>query len=261
MGPFFVRSYPQIDKPAAMSGKLRLLTYNIHKGIGGADRRYRLERVIETLQHCQPDIALLQEVDDGVPRSRHERQVDLLAEAVGLPHRAYQQNVRLKRGHYGNAVLSRFPMSSEADIDLTIPLKKRRRALVVRCRVPVGGHLRSLLVVNVHLGLSSMERQLQLRRLLKRHPLAHAAWRLPIVIGGDYNDVFGNLGKRVMFSQGFSSVGQKIRTFPAVLPVSSLDRIFYRGSLQLRHAFASRSQLARQASDHLPLVADFDFIS
>ena len=59
----------------------------------------------------------------------------------------------------------------------------------------------------------------------------------------------------------FSSVGQKIRTFPAVLPVRSLDRIFYRGPLELQHAFASRSKLARQASDHLPLVADFEFVS
>jgi len=253
--------YLLLEKPVAMSGKLRLVTYNIHKGIGGADRRYRLERVVEVLQKCQPDIALLQEVDDGVPRSHRDRQVDLLAEATGLPHRAYQRNVRLKQGHYGNAVLSRFPLSSEANIDLTIPLKKRRRALVVHCRVPVGGHRRSLLLINVHLGLSSMERQLQLRRLLKSHPLANAAWRLPMVIGGDYNDVFGNLGKRVMLSKGFSSVGQKIRTFPAMLPVSSLDRIFYRGPLQLDHAFASRSQIARQASDHLPLVADLKITS
>lgn len=242
-----------------MSRNLRLVTYNIHKGIGGVDRRYRLERVMETLRHCQPVVALLQEVDDGVPRSHHHRQVDLLAEALELPHVAYQRNVSLSHGHYGNAVLSRYPLTSAEDVDLTIPLKKRRRALVVRCRVPVGGHKRSLLLVNVHLGLSSIERQLQLRKLLQRHPLAQTSRRLPIAIGGDYNDVFGNLGRRVMFPQGFSSVGKKIRTFPAVLPVRSLDRIFYRGCLKLRHAFASRSRLARQASDHLPLVADFTF--
>ena len=242
-----------------MSGNLRLVTYNIHKGIGGVDRRYRLERVIETLRHCQPDVALLQEVDDGVPRSKHDRQVDLVAEAVELPHVAYQRNVSLSLGHYGNAVISRYPLTYAEDVDLTIPLKKRRRALVVRCRVPTGGYSRSVILVNVHLGLSSIERQLQLRRLLQRHPLAQASRRLPIAIGGDYNDVFGNLGRRVMFPQGFASAGKTIRTFPAVLPVRPLDRIFYRGSLELLHAFASRSRQARQASDHLPLVADFTF--
>ena len=55
--------------------QFRLVTYNIHKGIGGVDRLYRPERIVETLAHYQPDIVLLQEVDDGVPRSRHHRQV------------------------------------------------------------------------------------------------------------------------------------------------------------------------------------------
>ena len=63
--------------------RFRLLTYNIHKGIGGIDRRYRPERVVEAIAHCQPDIVLLQEVDDGVPRSSHHRQVDLLGDALG----------------------------------------------------------------------------------------------------------------------------------------------------------------------------------
>jgi endonuclease/exonuclease/phosphatase family metal-dependent hydrolase len=62
-----------------------------------------------------------------------------------------------------------------------------------------------------------------------------------------------------MFPHGFACVGQRIRTFPAVLPVRPLDRIFYRGALELRHAFASHNRVARQASDHLPLVADFTF--
>ena len=67
--------------------RFRLLTYNIHKGIGGVDRRYRPERIVETIGHYEPDIVFLQEVDDGVPRSRRDRQVDLLAEALELPHR------------------------------------------------------------------------------------------------------------------------------------------------------------------------------
>ncbi len=60
---------------------------------------------------------------------------------------------------------------------------------------------------------------------------------------------------------GFTSVGERIRTYPAALPARPLDRIFYRGDLSGAHAFASRSKLARQASDHLPLVADFQLIS
>ncbi len=50
--------------------QFRILTYNIHKGIGGVDRRYRLDRTIAAIRHVVPDIIMLQEVDEGVPRSR-----------------------------------------------------------------------------------------------------------------------------------------------------------------------------------------------
>ena len=241
-----------------MPARLRVVTYNIHKGIGGVDRRYRLQRVVDVLADLQPDIALLQEVDDGVPRSHKDRQVDKLADALEMPGRAFQRNVHLKQGHYGNAILSRFPLKSVESIDLTVKPKKRRQALLARCRVDLGSHYRSLLIVNVHLGLSGIERQIQLRRLLGRHPLAQTSSKIPTLVGGDYNDVYGNLGKRVMFGRGFLSAGKSIRTFPAQLPMRSLDRIFYRGPLDMHHAFAGHSRLAKQASDHLPLVADFE---
>ncbi|MCA9149025.1 MAG: endonuclease/exonuclease/phosphatase family protein, partial [Planctomycetales bacterium] len=80
--------------------RIRLITYNIHKGMGGLDRRYRPERIVDTLRHYEPDIVFLQEVDDGVPRSRGDRQVDTLGDALELPHRLFQRNVRLRQGHY-----------------------------------------------------------------------------------------------------------------------------------------------------------------
>ena len=240
-----------------MPANLRVVTYNIHKGIGGTDRAYRIERIQKVLDDLQPDIALLQEVDEGVPRSHRDRQVDLLAEALGMPYQAYQKNVRLKQGHYGNAILSKYPLRAVESIDLTVRPKKRRRALLARCRVDVGSHDRSLLVYSLHLGLAGLERKIQLKRLLATHQIGRASGNIPIVVGGDFNDVYGNLGRSVMFPQGFSSAGKAIHTFPAVLPVRSLDRIFFRGPFELNHAFAKRTKLAKQASDHLPLVADF----
>ena len=241
--------------------RFRVVTYNIHKGIGGVDRRYRLERVIETLNHLEADIVCLQEVDEGVPRSNHDEQAQMLSEALALPHIAFQRNVKLKQGSYGNAILSRFPLRDVTHVDLTVPLKKRRRALLAHCRVQVEGHRRTLLVASLHLGLAGFERQMQLRRLLQHSLLAHAISRSSIVIGGDYNDVWGRLGKRVMSPAGYHSVSRSTRTFPAVLPIRPLDRIFYRGPLHLHHVFAGHSKIARQASDHLPLIADFEFDS
>ena len=241
--------------------QLRILSYNIHKGIGGVDRRYRLQRIIETIKQYAPDIALLQEVDDGAPRSRHHRQAEMLADALGFSHVAFQKNVRLKTGHYGNAVLSRFPLTDIGHVDLSVPLKKRRRALVASCRVRWQDHTRTVTLANVHLGLSGIERRVQLRRLLSHRLLAHHHHDSPILIGGDFNDVWGTLGRRIMQPAGYLPAGKRIRTFPAKVPLRPLDHLFVRGSLVVHHAFAGHTRLARQASDHLPLVADIELTS
>ncbi|MBX3426672.1 MAG: endonuclease/exonuclease/phosphatase family protein [Pirellulales bacterium] len=235
----------------------RLLTYNIHKGIGGVDRRYDLGRIIETIAHYAPDVALLQEVDDGVPRSRRERQVDLLAAATGLTHVAYQHNVRLRLGHYGNAILSRAPLHEVADCDLTVPLKKRRQALLARCEFHFQGHRRTVAVACVHLGLAGYERQIQLRRLLAQPFFTHLHAATPAIVGGDYNDVWNSLGRKALRDHGFAAAGKRVRTFPAIMPARPLDRVYYRGDLEAIAAYAGHTQTARLASDHRPLVVDF----
>ncbi len=240
--------------------RIRLITYNIHKGIGGVDRRYRPERIIETLARYEPDIVLLQEVDDGVPRSRRDCQVDLLGDALELPHRAFQPNVKLREGVYGNAILSRFPLSDIEHVDLTVPLKKRRRALVAHCRVPVDGHTRRLLISNLHLGLAGFERKIQVRRFLQSGTVAHAHRHTPAIAAGDFNDVYGTLGKRLWEPAGFGLAGRFVRTFPAALPLRALDRIYFRGDLRLVRSFASHTAVARQASDHLAICAEFEVL-
>jgi endonuclease/exonuclease/phosphatase family metal-dependent hydrolase len=239
--------------------RFRLLTYNIHKGIGGLDRRYDLARIVETVRHYQPDVALLQEVDDGAKRSQHHCQVDMLADAIELPHRAYQRNVRLRSiGHYGNAVLSRFPLIEPEDLDLTIKFKKRRCALISRFQAHIEGHTRTVAIANVHLGLAGFERQIQLRRLLTCERLQAMHQQTPLIIAGDFNDVWDNLGKRVMHPAGFELGSGHVRTFPAAAPLRRLDRVFYRGSITATGAFAGHIGVARRASDHLPLIVDFE---
>jgi endonuclease/exonuclease/phosphatase family metal-dependent hydrolase len=239
--------------------RFHLVTYNIHKGIGGVDRRYRPERIIETLKHHRPDIVLLQEVDDGVPRSRHHRQVDLFGDALELPHRAFQANVKLRLGTYGNAILSRFPLHDVHDIELSIPLKKRRRALVGRCQIAGhDGHMHRLLVFNAHLGLAGFERNIQIRRILNCELLKRTHHETAVIVAGDMNDVWHGQGRRLFLPAGFHAATGPIRTFPAFMPLRALDRIYYRGRVVLHSAHASRTASARRASDHLPLVAEFE---
>src|SRR5436190_853215 len=65
------RNYPA---KTSLLMQFRVVSWNIHKGIGGADRRYRLERIVEVLQALAPDIAMLQEVAEDMPRSRFHDQ-------------------------------------------------------------------------------------------------------------------------------------------------------------------------------------------
>jgi endonuclease/exonuclease/phosphatase family metal-dependent hydrolase len=238
--------------------RIRIITYNIHKCIGGIDRRYDPERVVETIAHHQPDIVLLQEVDSLVARSNHHQQVDVLGDALGLRHRAYFGNVRVRGGgEYGNAVLSRFPIADARNIDLTVPPKKRRGAVHAKLRVRLpSGHVRTLHVYALHLGLSGMERKIQLRRFLDSHPFATLDPRAPILLAGDMNDVWGTLGRKLFAPAGFRGTQTTLATFPAYAPMRALDAIYVRGALRLLAVERSRLALARRASDHLPLVAE-----
>lgn len=238
--------------------RVRVLTYNIHKGIGGRDRRYDLSRIVQVIGHYQPDLALLQEVDDGVPRSRGDSQAQALAEHLGFAHVCFQPNVRLRRGVYGNAILSRWALHDTVDVELTVPPKKRRRAQLARVHLEEGGRHRTLIVANLHLGLSGFERRIQLRRLFLTPALARAHHDTPCVLGGDFNDFWGGIGERLMKPAGFAPATRRVRTFPARSPIRALDTIYYRGECALDRAFAGRVEAAREASDHLPLVAELD---
>ena len=109
----------------------------------------------------------------------------------------------------------------------------------------------------MHLGLAGFERSIQMRRVLASHVLERTRHDTGVIVAGDYNDVWGTLGRRILEPAGFKAACFLRKTFPAVLPMRPLDRVYYRGMLEVHHSFASRTRVARQASDHLPLVVDF----
>ena len=240
--------------------RIRIVTYNIHKGIGGVDRKYRPDRIRETIALFEPDFVLLQEVDDGCKRSEGHRQVDLLGGMLGLRHRTYFPNVRhADGGHYGNAILSRYALTDTQNIDLTIPSTKRRSVLHARFRVRRDGEtdrLRTVHVFNLHLGLSAILRRMQIRKFLESHPFAHFHPRTPVLVAGDFNDVWGSLGRDFLIPAGFHTMAQPIRTFPAWAPIWPLDCVYVRGDVDLLNVHRPHQKIARFASDHLPLFAE-----
>jgi endonuclease/exonuclease/phosphatase family metal-dependent hydrolase len=238
--------------------RFTVVSWNIHKGIGGIDRRYRPERVIGALLELSPDVALLQEVADEMPRSHFHDQAEMLSEALGMRHTEYFPQHRFRQGGYGNCILSRWPLSNVHQLDLTIGTRKKRGALQARTRVRFGQHSRTVVLTNLHLGLAGSERAEQLARFLESDPFKGLHRRTPIVLAGDLNDLWGTLGPRYLVPAGFSRAGAQAGTFPAWLPIRPLDAIFVRGDLRAHRCQPPGLEIARRASDHLPLVAELE---
>ena len=238
--------------------KLRILTWNIHKCIGGLDRRYDPRRTADVIGHYGPDLLLLQEVDRGVRRSNGDHLTDVLGELCGYSHRVWFPNVKVRGGgEYGNAILSRFPLDDTRNIDLTVAPKKRRSVLHAVARVRHHHHERAVHVYNMHLGLAQYERRIQLGTFLDSHPFHGLHHDTPVIVGGDLNDVWGNLG-RLLEPSGFVGTARPPRTFPAWGPLRALDSVYVRGRLRLLHLARGETELCRRASDHRPLIADVE---
>lgn len=234
---------------------MRLLSYNIHKGIGGRDRRYRLERIVDVIEAENPDLLCLQEVDRHVARSRFDDQALSLSDACRFDAHCYQLNVRLKSGGYGNLLISRWPIREKHQISLRLKWRKPRGAQMAVIETPEG----LLHLVNWHLGLAERERHWQVAHLL-HHELFRRSAHIPTIITGDFNDWRNTLARGDLLSSGFrhaTAPPSRYRSFPAYMPVASLDKFFHRGDVDVRHLKFVHSRLARSASDHLPLVVDF----
>jgi len=233
---------------------MRLLSWNIHKGIGGRDRRYALHRIIDCIEAENPDLICLQEVDRLVRRSRFDDQHRLLARYFRC-HSVFQSNVHVGDGAYGNLLLSRWPVESRHRISLRQGGRKPRGAQLVLIDSPEG----LVHIVHLHLGLAERERHWQIDRLLG-HMLFRSGAELPTLIVGDFNDWRNTLAGGALAAGGFrhvTSPAGHFRSFPAWLAMGSLDKAFVRGEVDVRHARMVRTTVARTASDHLPLVIDF----
>ena len=137
--------------------RFTVATYNIHKGFSHLTRRVVIHELKERLHGLSADILFLQEVQ-GAHR-RHARryrnwpgkpQHEFIADAV-WHEVAYGRNAVYRQGHHGNAVLSRFPILAQANLDISAHSFESRGLL--HCVLRLGRGLPTLHCINVHLGL------------------------------------------------------------------------------------------------------------
>lgn len=228
---------------------LALASYNIHRCFG-TDGRYAPERTAEVIDALDADVVGLQEVDmrllvDG------RAQLDFLAaslsfEAVAGP------NVKGRRGKFGNALLTRWPVRTVRRADLSVRHYEPRGAIV--CVLDVAGQ--PLRVVVTHLGLNAAERRLQVRHLLAA--LDEAGDDMPTIIMGDFNEWRPTRGALKAIDRRYG-ISLMPRTFPSRLPLLPLDRIWAWPGAGLKRLSVYATPLSRITSDHLPLRAEVEW--
>jgi endonuclease/exonuclease/phosphatase family metal-dependent hydrolase len=225
---------------------IRLLTWNIHAGIG-PDGRYDLDRIIALIRRHAPDIIALQEVDSrghGVTSP-----FALLATALGS-HVAEARTIVAPDGHYGHLLISRWPLSATRLHDLSLAGQEPRCAIETIVSTPGA----ALHVTAVHLGLKLSERRRQAAMLTR---IAGSATDTSIMLG-DFNDWTWRGAVRKGLAQVLPARTPQ-RTFPARWPLLMLDRVYCRPHGALIRSWVDPD--GRHASDHLPLIAEIDLAS
>ena len=250
---------------AAKTFSLKVLTVNIHKGFTFFNRKFILHELREAVRAVGADVVFLQEVTGS--HARHERRIadyptnphyEFLADSI-WPQFAYGRNAVYPGGHHGNAVMSKFPIVSFKNHDISISGPERRGLL--HCVLQLPGLETQVHVICVHLGLAESHRLQQLHMLcdLVHQNIPPSA---PVIVAGDFNDwrrrAHAVLAKGANLQEVFvQAYGQAARTFPARLPVLALDRIYVRnaiGQTPLVLPIKPWSHL----SDHAPLAATIE---
>ena len=108
---------------------VRLATWNVHHG-AGLDGRVDLDHIAAELLAAAPDVVCLQEIDVGVPRSGRLDLPRELAQRLGM-HAAFGKNIDYQGGDYGNAILSRWPISWQHNLHYRMLREGEQRGLLM----------------------------------------------------------------------------------------------------------------------------------
>jgi endonuclease/exonuclease/phosphatase family metal-dependent hydrolase len=248
------------QRPATTTiNSLRIMTYNVHSCIG-MDGKLAPERIARVIARANPDVVALQELDVGRARTEGIDQAHRIARYLEMDFH-FHPAMHIEEERYGDAILTHLPMrliKADALPGLSdLPRLERRGALWVA--IDVGGQ--EVQIINTHLGLFARERMEQVNALLGTDWLANEQCRGPVILCGDFNAVPSSPASRRLCNdlndaQMKAEHHRPKSTFFGRFPTARIDHVFVNSEVEVGNITVSDSELARVASDHLPLVVD-----
>ena len=239
---------------------LRVVTYNIHKGVQGVGmgRRLEIHNLGHAVEQFDADIVCLQEV-----RKSHRGEASHFTRWPELPQAdflapegyeaVYRTNAVTRHGEHGNALLSRWPIVSHQHEDVSDHRFEQRGLL----HVELTAHDRQVHVVVAHFGLIPASRSRQAEQVC-RFIAREVPPDMPLLVAGDFND-WGSRVDRVFHAAGLVAFkSPSAATYPSRMPLVQLDCVYARGLHPLR-VEVPRGPIWGRMSDHLPLIAEFGF--
>jgi endonuclease/exonuclease/phosphatase family metal-dependent hydrolase len=233
--------------------KVRVMTYNIHVGVG-IDKRLDLQRIADVINQEHPDLVGLQEVDRGVKRTQGVDEIAELARLTRMEY-AFAHNLDYQEGQYGVAILSRFPIL-KTDHRMYLNKREAERRGMIRIEVKSGGH-------DLSFATTHLDYQYEDGRIFEAGQLVDflKGQYGPTILVGDFNvDPAGDSYKLVAAYFRDAWLDNKVKepghTYPADRPNKRIDYIFYKtnSGVSAKKAWTINTQ----ASDHVPVVADLE---
>lgn len=226
---------------------LRVLCYNIHHG-EGTDGKVDLPRLAKVISGARPDLVALQEVDHKTLRTGGIDQTAELARLTGL-HGRFGRQIDFEGGQYGQAILSRDPIS-EVSIHWLPGVPDRERRIAVTVDMAVGEQTVKFATTHLHhiQGELRQQQATQLNEILARSST-------PTILAGDLNADPDSEPLAILIREWrLTPTSTALHTYPSEAPTKQIDYILARPADKIR--VVSTEVLAeRVASDHRPLLA------
>ena len=245
---------------------LKVVSYNIHKGLNLSGLSKSIETIKKLLIELQPDIVMLQEVIGAHKSDKfkinnwpNQAQFEFLADEF-WPHYAYGQNAVYTQGNHGNCILSKYPISKWKNIDISTNKYEKRGLLHVTINLPDKN--KSVELLSTHLNLLQGSRKKQTLKIID-YIETNIDKHSSLVFCGDFNDwknkVTSTLNERLELKEiNLELHGRLLKTYPSHFPILKLDRIYYKNLKPISTKLDS-SNLDLRLSDHLPILGQFEF--